>query len=189
LIVEPDGLLFSVGSTWPYTATASYGDGTNSDVTQSSDWSSSNAGVAIVSNTNDSSQGKGLATAIAPGTTTIQAVQGGQSDAVTLEITDECESSSSNGKPDTVEVLPEDESLGIGETLQLHAIGVFLFECRGSLTIDPNTQWKVLGSKPDRHVEVDSSGLVLGTSCGTSTVEAKNRGEAGTTTVTVNCSN
>ena len=59
-----------VGATQQFTATGTYSDGTNNNVTASATWSSSNTTVATISNTSGS---QGLATAAALGSTTITA--------------------------------------------------------------------------------------------------------------------
>ncbi len=60
----------AIGGTQQFTATGTYSDGTNNNLTASATWSSSNTGIATVSNTSGS---QGLATGVALGATTITA--------------------------------------------------------------------------------------------------------------------
>ncbi len=70
IAVTPAQVSVAIGSTLQFAATGTYSDGTNNDVTTSATWSSSNTGVATISNTSGS---QGLAIAATPGTTTITA--------------------------------------------------------------------------------------------------------------------
>ncbi len=62
-----------------FTATATFSNGTTSDITTSATWASSSTGVAIISST-------GLATAVAPGSTMITATSGNISGNTTLTV-------------------------------------------------------------------------------------------------------
>ena len=68
------------GSTQQFTATGTYTDGTTQDLTSTAAWSSSSTGVATINTT-------GLASAVAPGSTTIQASSGAVSGSTTLTVT------------------------------------------------------------------------------------------------------
>jgi hypothetical protein len=65
-------------------ATGTFSDSTTQDLTAASTWSSSNTGVASVSNAAGS---YGLATAVAAGTTTIKVISGGVSATAALTVT------------------------------------------------------------------------------------------------------
>jgi hypothetical protein len=70
LAITPANPTLILGSTQQFTATGTYTDGTNLDVSSSVAWSSSSTGVATISNAGGS---QGLATTVATGTTTITA--------------------------------------------------------------------------------------------------------------------
>jgi 6-phosphogluconolactonase len=84
LEVTPGGAGTTPGGTIQFTATGIFTDGTRQDLTNSADWSSSNTAVATISNSTGS---KGLATAIAIGTTTITAASGTASGSANLAVT------------------------------------------------------------------------------------------------------
>ena len=73
----------TAGVSQPFTATASYGNGTSIDVTTQVTWSSSNIGVAQVSNASGS---KGVASTLTAGTSTITATLNGVSGTATLTV-------------------------------------------------------------------------------------------------------
>jgi hypothetical protein len=70
IAVTPANSSTAIGGTEQFTATGTYSDGINNNLTASATWSSSTTGVATVSNTSGS---QGLATGAARGTTTISA--------------------------------------------------------------------------------------------------------------------
>jgi hypothetical protein len=80
ILVTPANASIVVGTTQQFTATGSYSDNTTKNITSSVTWSSSNTGVATISNT-------GLATSIAAGSTTIKAALASISGSTTLTVT------------------------------------------------------------------------------------------------------
>ena len=74
LAVTPANPSIFAGSTIQLTATGTFSDNTIQDLTAQASWSSSSQSVATISNTAGSN---GLATSLAPGTTTIAATWGG----------------------------------------------------------------------------------------------------------------
>jgi uncharacterized protein YjdB len=79
ITVNPQNASISTGQQQQFTATATYSDGSNGDITTSSTWSSSLVSVATISTT-------GLATAITTGTTTITASLAGVTGTTTLNV-------------------------------------------------------------------------------------------------------
>lgn len=80
--VTPKAATFGPGDTLQYTATGTFANGQSLDVTREAGWTSSNTGVATVSNADGS---KGLASAgSVPGTTTISATAAGKAGSTTL---------------------------------------------------------------------------------------------------------
>ena len=69
LQIQPASVTLELGDTANFTATGSFNDGSQSDVSSSVTWSSSNVAVVSISNS-------GVATAVAEGTATINAVSG-----------------------------------------------------------------------------------------------------------------
>jgi len=82
--VTPVGVSASVGSTQQFTATGTFDDNHTQDLTLQVHWSSSAGTVATVSNTFTT---RGLATALAPGSTNINASTGGISGFTPLLVT------------------------------------------------------------------------------------------------------
>lgn len=84
ITVTPGDSTVSSGQTEQMTATANYEDGSSADVTTSVSWASTDTNVATVSNV---SGNKGLASAIALGTTTINATLNGTTGQTNLTVT------------------------------------------------------------------------------------------------------
>lgn len=79
ITVSPQNITLSSGSGQQYTASATYSDGSNGDVTNSVTWTSSNTVVASITTS-------GFAQAISTGTTTISAALGGVLGTSTLTV-------------------------------------------------------------------------------------------------------
>ncbi len=171
-----------VGSTWQYQAVAQFEDGSESDVTVDSTWESSNIGIAVVD--------QGQTQTIGIGSSSITANFQGLSITTELEVvSNECQASNPNGRPDSMIVLPDAPVLDdIGSQVQMQALGIYnpgeVDECSGSITIDPQTLWRVTGQS-GRTIEVNGAGLVTAKKCGSGQVEASHRGVMGQATVTV----
>jgi len=84
IAVTPASSSVAQGASQQFTAIGTFSDGTTQNLTAAAVWSSSNSGVAAVSNAADS---KGLAAALAAGTTTITAVSGSISASASLTVT------------------------------------------------------------------------------------------------------
>jgi hypothetical protein len=82
--VTPGNPAITAGMTQPFTATGTYSDTHAQDLTASVTWSSSNTGVATISNASGS---RGIATPVSIGTTTITAALGSVSGPATLHVT------------------------------------------------------------------------------------------------------
>jgi hypothetical protein len=83
ITVTPADLTIADGTTQPFTATGTFTDGTTQDLTTLVTWESSDESVASISNAAGS---QGLATALAPGETTITASFMGVQGTTTLEV-------------------------------------------------------------------------------------------------------
>jgi uncharacterized protein YjdB len=84
IAVTPSNVSIAPGSTQQFLATGTDTNGNEHDLTHAVTWSSSDTGVAAI----DNSEGpkKGLATAIAPGSTTIAATSSDISGSTTLTV-------------------------------------------------------------------------------------------------------
>jgi hypothetical protein len=80
IAVTPASPSVSVGKAQQFTATGTYSDGGTGDITSTAAWTSSATSVATIDS-------KGLSTAVAAGTSTISAAQGGVTGSTTLTVT------------------------------------------------------------------------------------------------------
>lgn len=80
ITLSPQNATIATGQQLQFTATATYSDGSNSDITTSSTWSSSNVSAATIASNS------GLASGISTGTTTISATLGGFTGNTTLNV-------------------------------------------------------------------------------------------------------
>ena len=161
------------GLTEPFKATGVYTDNSTHDLTTSVTWSSSATTVASVSN---SSGSNGLATAAAPGSTTVTATLGSVSGSTTLTVT-----------PATlvsIGVTPANVSIAKGTTKQFAATGVYtdgsMHDLTGSViwtSAMPN-----VGSITNT---VGGSGLTTAANPGSTTITATLGSVSSSTTLTV----
>jgi hypothetical protein len=173
LLVIPASQSVSAGSSVYYTAIAVLADGTQLDVTKLVAWNSSNPEVASISNATD----KGLAKALATGSTTIVATLGNQAGQASLTVTGTC-----NGKESAV-VIVSDITVRVGAKAQLQVTGIFPDGCTQDLTGDSATVWE--STNDDVFTVGNKSGIVTGIGVGQATVEVKHRSNTDTATVTV----
>jgi hypothetical protein len=160
LKVTPSDRKIDVGQSRSMKAEGTYSNGTVADVTEQVSWSSSDPGVAVVSN---ESGKRGRVTAVAPGTTQISVTS-------TTGVT----SSGTGGDAQvrvpsvlvSIAVTPNDNKLPIGLTVELQATGTFNDGSTDDITSD--VAWTVsnsvvasVGNDPDTKGEVTA--LALGT--------------------------
>lgn len=84
IVITPVNPSVAQGATQQFTATGTYSDGSTQNLTTAVTWSASNTAVATISNAAGS---KGLASAVAVGTTSITAISGSVSTTSTLTVT------------------------------------------------------------------------------------------------------
>ncbi len=162
LQVTPAAPSVAAGLTQQLTAIGTYADGTTQDLTGNVTWLSSVPSIASVSSPG------GLATGVSAGTSTVTASLGSVSSAgVTLTVTPPVLT--------RVFVEPSDASVGVGDTQQFNAVGVY---SDGS-EVDVTTQstWTTAASST---ATVDASGVVTGVAIGSTTVSAMFSGVTGT---------
>ncbi len=151
-------------------ALGEFSDGTTQDVTADSTWSSTDTAAATVTNTAP----KGVATAVASGSTTITATLGGVSGNAPLTV--------SSASLTSIALTPPSSGVAIGSTLQLQAVGTFSDGTKQPINLA--TAWSV--SPNDGSVAtVNQAGLVTGVAAGTATVKAQVGTVSKTATLTV----
>ena len=147
-----------VGTTQQFQALGLFTEGGSEDLTSQATWSSSDTGVAPISPA-------GLATIIAPGTTTIQAqvTVGGQTYPATTKLT----GTGSGVTLTSVNVSPANATISVPGTLQYSAMG--MFSNGNSVDITPWVTWSALPAGP---ASITATGLVTGIAGGSPTVSA-----------------
>jgi hypothetical protein len=121
LVVEPADSDLIIGVDRQFAATGTYADGHTQDLTEESDWTSANEALVTIS-------GKGLASPLAKGNTTITASFSGQSDNASVSIND----------PNEIEgivITPEGYDFLTGELKQFSAWAYFA---------DPNKDFEIV---------------------------------------------
>jgi len=173
LSISPLTPTIANGTTRQFAASASYSDGSTASVTASSAWTSSNAGVALVSNAGGS---KGLATSVSTGTTTITASFGGFSASTLLTVT--------NATLLSISVTPGTPSSPIGFTQRFTARGNYTDastqDLTNSVTWTSNNENVALVSN-----EAGSKGLASAFQTGSALIRATLGNVLGQTTFTV----
>jgi len=173
ITVTPTNQTMALGTKLQYTATGIFSDSTQVDLTKQVTWSSSNTGVAVISN---GAQTKGLATAIGVGSTTIRATFGDKTGSTTLTVI--------TTAFDFIEVTPANSTIAVGDKLQFTATGHFPDGSTQNLTLS------VTWSSSVKTVATISNarktrGMATGVSAGSTTIRATTGGMFGTTTLTV----
>lgn len=171
--VEPQSQNVPAGFSEAFSATCIFSDGTTTNCTADATWSSSNTGIASISNAPGSN---GLATGVSVGTVTITATIDGFSDTATLNVTPEVLTE--------IQVTPSTSTVGAGLTQQLEATCIY-----SDLSSD-NCTSAVTWASLDTGIAVVSNagaskGLVTGQVVGSATIAASLQGVTGTATVTV----
>jgi hypothetical protein len=163
LAITPAAPSISVNATQQFKATASFNDGTTKDLTGASNWLSSNGAVATIN-------AAGLATALAPGTTTITASSAGVTATTTLTVANPLVS---------IAVTPNSVSIAPKATQQFTAVGTF-----ADGTTQPITSTVTWSASPG--ATITSGGLATATTPNsTVTIMATQGSIAGTAALTV----
>jgi uncharacterized protein YjdB len=162
--VTPEGMTLPIGIGQQFTTTAIYSDGSSADLTSGVVWTSSTPTVASIDST-------GLASMLAPGTTTVTATVGSLTDSTSVTVV--------AAHLISIDVSPLSTSLAIGTEQQFTATGTF---DDGSTQVLPSVQWS---SSAQNVLTVSSTGLGNAIVAGTSTVTATSGSISGTASVTV----
>lgn len=164
ITVTPDGQTLGIGINQQYVATATYSDGSSSDLSSGVTWNSSSTSVATVSNT-------GLVTTVAAGQTTITATLGALSDNSTLTVV--------QAQLTSITVSPATQSIAAGTQQQFTAIGNF---DDGSFQLLTSVTWS---SSSNSVATVDVNGNATGVAAGQTTITATSGSVSGTASLTV----
>jgi 6-phosphogluconolactonase (cycloisomerase 2 family) len=173
IAVAPPSATAPAGTTSQFSATGTFSNGTQQNVTALATWQSGNTGIATVSNAAGS---KGAAAAVAAGATTISASIGAVTGVASLTVTPPVLS--------TITVAPANTLVGLGARRQVTASGTFT---DGS-TQDVTTT-VVWSSSNDTIVDIGNPpgavGVATALGDGTATLTARQGTVAGTTALTV----
>jgi uncharacterized protein YjdB len=165
IAVTPANPSMAIGTTRQFTATGTFSDSSTQDVTGSVLWSSSNAGVATVSN-------QGLASSVATGTTTIAATFGSVSGSTTLTV--------SSAHLVSITISPANPTIQRHTLIKFTASGTF-----SDSSIATNLSGLTWKSNHPNIANIRSSGVANGKKLGSVTISASASGVTGTTTLTV----
>ncbi|OGU05473.1 MAG: hypothetical protein A2075_15090 [Geobacteraceae bacterium GWC2_58_44] len=170
ITVTPANPSAVVGSTLQFSATGSFAGGITRGLTTLATWSSSQPGVAAISN---AAASKGLATAVANGTTVITATLGAQG---TATLTVRALSS--------FVINPSNPSIPVGSTLQLTAVGTFSDSTTQEIT-DSVTWSSSAPAIASVSNSAGSRGVVTANATGSATITGTINGLSSSRTVTV----
>ncbi|HKD39541.1 MAG TPA: beta-propeller fold lactonase family protein, partial [Myxococcaceae bacterium] len=163
IAVAPSNPTVVVGKTQQFTANATVVDGSSQDVTGSVGWSSSNTTVASIN-------ASGLATALAVGTTTIQATSGPITGMMTLTVI----------SLSSITVSPSNPSIPVGATQQFTASG--RFNDGSSQDLTSSVTWS---SSNGTVASINATGLASALAAGSTTIQATSGTVMGTMNLTV----
>ena len=166
IFITPTSSSIPVGVAQQYSATGNYSDGGTKDLTTQVVWTSSNPGVATI-------DAAGFATAVAPGSTAITAIQGNIASAsVTLIV--------NSATLTIITVSPSTPTVVSGTTQQFAANGSYS-DATG-FNITRQVTWRTSNTGV---ATVSSSGLATAVSAGTAVISATYGTVLGSTTLTV----
>jgi hypothetical protein len=165
IVVTPANPSIAKGRTEQFTATGKLSDGSTQNLTSGATWSSVTTTVATIS-------AGGLATALAAGTSQIQAVSEGITGSTTLTVTAAALVS--------IAVTPANPSIAKGATEQFTATGTLSDGSTQNLT--GTAAWSSVTTSV---ATISTGGLATGVAAGTSTIKAVSVGITGSTTLTV----
>lgn len=165
LAVTPGNPSIVKGSTQQFTATGTYSDGSQENVSSSVTWSSNNVAVATINTT-------GLATGASTGNVTIQAESGSILASTGLTVTPPTLSS--------IAVTPVNSSVVVGGSQQFTATGTLSDGTQQNLT--NSVSWS---SSNTAAATVGSAGLAIGLAAGSTTIQATSGSTSGSTTLSV----
>ena len=156
------------GTSESCTATGTFGDGTTQNLTNLAAWTSSQSGVATVSNST-----RGQVNGISAGTTTLTAYVGGIVGTTNLAV--------SNATLTSITVSPASPTIHVGNTQGFTAVGNF--NDGSTQTLTSFLTWT--SSNPAVAI-ISPAGIATSAGTGTTTITASLNGVSGTAVLTVN---
>ena len=165
IVVTPANSTIAKGDAEPFTATGAFSDGANEDVTSQVTWASSTATVATIS-------GAGLATGLAPGTSTITATLSGVSGQALLTV--------GPAVLRSIALTPANTIVAAGATDPFIATGTL----SDNSTEDVTSQ-VIWTSATPAVATVSTAGVATGLAAGTATISATSAGVIGQAVLTV----
>ncbi len=171
--VTPADPAMAKGTTLQFTATGTYSDDSTQDLTATVTWTSSNTGVATISNAAGS---KGLATSASAGSSTIKAASGNISGSTALTVNPAALVS--------ISVAPSNETIAKGTTMQFTATGTYSDNSTQDLTAavtwsSSNTAAATISNA------AGSRGLATSVTAGSTTISAVSGSVSGTAGLSV----
>lgn len=167
--ITPQNLKLPATIETQLTATGTFSDGQQLDLTSATTWTSSTPSVATVSNSADSA---GVATGVASGGTTITAAFAGISATTNLTVT--------TATLTSITVTPSNPSISLGSSQLFSAQGTFTDN--SVVNISVQVKWT---SSDVTVATIKTNGLASSASSGTTTIKASLNGVNGTTVLTV----
>lgn len=167
IAASPAQASIAVKGTEQFSATATYSDGSTADVTASATWTDTNASVATIS-------GKGMVTALAPGSTTITASMQGLSGSATLNVAAAPKTLTS------IAVTPASPGILVGATQQFAAIATYSDSSTADVT--GTVAWS---SSNQAAATITATGLATAVAAGSTTITAALNGVNGTSNLNV----
>lgn len=155
---QTSGLTMAPLTRQPFAARGVFSDNTQQDITVEANWTSNTPAAATVSNVTP----KGVVTAVALGTTQIQASFGGVTGTAPLGVT--------AASLTSIALTPGTTGVAIGSTLPIIAVGTFSDGSKQPINLA--VAWSVTPSNGSI-ATVDPTGLVTGVAAGAAMVTAK----------------
>jgi trimeric autotransporter adhesin len=171
--VSPNPASVSVSATASLKATGTYSDGSTQDLTSSSQWSSSNLSVAVVS-------ASGIATGVAAGTATIAAQSGGLTGSAPLTVGSSGGGGGAGANLNTITIAPANPSIPVNTVQQLTATGSYSDGSSADLTSLVTWSSSSIGV-----ATVSATGAVTGLAAGSTVITATLNNISQTTTATI----
>jgi len=165
LAVTPETASVALGVNQQFTATVTYSDNSTGNASSTVTWTSSNQGVATISNA-------GLAATLTTGTSTITATLGALSDTAALTVTAK--------QLVSVGITPASPSNPVGTTRQFTATAGY-----SDSTTEDVTATATWTSGTTATATINSAGVATAVAVGTSEISAAFGGRTGTTMLTV----
>ena len=167
--IAPVSATIAETTTAQFKATGTYNDGSSRDLTYYVTWTSSDYGIATISNVGGSN---GLATGRAPGKVSIAALIGPVLGTADLTVT--------SATLTAITITPQSASISLGTNQNFSAMGVF---SDGTVqNISRSVTWS--SSNPNV-ATISTLGTAVSVGTGTSTISASANGVTGTATLTV----